>query len=337
VRILGTALVGIMWTAWVAWSSLAIWFDGPTSRSLAGIAAGGLAATAVALVLGLRPRWWGLCASSVLLATVLAWWLAIPPSNDRDWTPEVAALPSARIDGERITVRNVRNFDYRTETDFAAHWEERSYDLSQLRGLDLFLSFWGPTLIAHTIMSWEFAGGQHLAISIETRRERGETYSAVAGFFRQFEAYNVVADERDLVGLRTNYRGEQVFLYRLRTPPARARAILLDYLGTINDLVHTPAWYNALTQNCTTTIALHAERALQAVTHPSLWNWRLLANGRLDELFYERGIINTSRPFAEVRAASDITARARAAGSAPDFSQQIRVGLPARPAFSETQ
>src|SRR6202035_2568939 len=112
---------------------------------------------------------------------------------------------------------------------------------------DMFLSYWGPTLIAHTIASWEFDDGRHLAISIETRKERGETYSALRGFFRQYELVYVVADEHDLIGLRTDYRGEQVYLYRLRVSAVPARALLVDYLQEINRLAEHPQWYNALT------------------------------------------------------------------------------------------
>jgi len=329
-RILGWLWLVLLWTGWLAWSLAALWFDGPGGHSVPLVA--GLLAVCLLLVVMLRPLL-GFLVSGLLLGLVLAWWLSLAPRNDRDWAPEVAALPSARIDGDRVTIENVRNFDYRTETDFTPRWETRSYDLSRLSGLDIFISYWGPRVIAHTIMSWEFEDGQHLAISIETRRERGETYNALAGFFRQFELYYVVADERDVVGLRTNHRGEQVFLYRLWTPRDRARAILVDYLESIDELVEAPAWYNALIHNCTTTIALHAENALRKVTHPSFWNWRLLANGHLDELFYEHGAIDTQLPFAEMRAASDVTARARAGDLGRGFSERIRVGLPPRPPF----
>src|SRR5439155_12700585 len=164
-------------------------------------------------------------------------------------------------------------FDYRSDTDFTERWEDRTYDLSRLGGVDLFMSFWGPTLLAHTIVSWEFDDGRHLAVSIETRKERGEVYSALRGFFRQYELYSVVADERDVVRLRTNYRGERVFLYRLRGSPELARRLLVSYLEQINRLAQTPRWYNALTHNCTTTIRFHAQQA--AVRNPL--DWRLFA------------------------------------------------------------
>ena len=210
-----------------------------------------------------------------------------------------------RHDPERPQLRRTAR-----ETDFTPHWETRSYDLDRLLGADLFLSFWGPTLIAHTIVSWEFEDGPPLAISIETRKEKGEEYSAVKGFFRQFELYYVVADERDVIGVRADQRGEQVFLYRVRMPLAQARAMLVDYLEEVNQLAGHPKWYNAFSHNCTTAIRKHRQHIGAAQS----FDWRILANGRLDELMYERGGIDTSLPFAELRARSDVTAKAKAAG-----------------------
>ncbi|HET9700387.1 MAG TPA: DUF4105 domain-containing protein [Burkholderiales bacterium] len=312
----------------IAWGAAALWIDGPATRWLAGLLAAGYVAVSLALAIRIRMFRGGLVVALVPLAVVLAWWFSIPPSNDRNWLPDVARPPVAEFRGSQVTVRNLRNFEYRaSDSDFIEHWDTRSYDLDRLTGVDLFLSYWGPTLIAHTIMSWEFSDGSHLAVSIETRKEKGEEYSAVLGFFRQFELYYVVADERDVIGVRTNHRGEQVFLYRLRMPPERARALLVHYLEEVNRLARKPAWYNALTQSCTTTI----EQNVKAVGVAFAFDWRVLANGRLDELLYERGSINRSLPFPELRARSDITAKAKAAGAAPDFSQRIREALPARP------
>jgi hypothetical protein len=182
----------------------------------------------------------------------------------------------------------------------------------------------GPTEIAHTIVSWEFDDGQHLAISIETRKAKGESYSALRGFFRQYELYYVVADERDLVGLRTNYRSEQVCLYRIRIPIQQARALLIDYLTEVNRLADHPQWYNALTQNCTTAIRGHA----QSIGVGGRFDWRLLANGHVDQLLYERNQIDTDIPFGVLRNRSNITEKAKAAGDASDFSARIREGLP---------
>jgi hypothetical protein len=255
------------------------------------------------------------------------WWASIAPSNSRDWAPDVARTASAVFSGSSVTIENVRNFKYRSENDYDPHWETRTYNLDRIRGVDLFVSFWGPTQIAHTIASWDFDDGQHIAISIETRKERGESYSALRGFFRQYELYYVVADERDLIALRTNYRGEQVYLYRIRASTSQARALLVDYLRAVNHLAEHPRWYNALTQNCTTTIREHAQNAWGA----GQFDWRLLANGRLDQLLYERGEINTRLPFDELRARSNITESAKLADDSPDFSMRIRQGLPEAP------
>jgi hypothetical protein len=320
-------LVGVLLVGGVGWGALALWFDGPASRVAAGIVAGAFVIGAVAIGVVVRPRRRAVVAVLALFSPVLVWWLAISPSNDRDWQPDVARTPRAEVVGNLLTIRNLRNFDYRSETDFKERWQTRTYDLSRLRGMDLFFSFWGSTLIAHTIMSWEFDDGQYLPISIETRKERGEEYSAVRGFFRQFELYYVVSDERDVVRLRTDQRGEDVYLYRLGTPPEQARAILLSYLDRVNRLALDPSWYNALTHNCTTTIRLHAQQT--GTRNP--WNWRILANGYADELLYMRGLLNTSLPLPELKARSAISERARAAGNAPDFSLRIREGLPPRP------
>jgi len=307
-----------------AWAAACLWFDGPPARPVAGALALGFVIAVIALLVLVRPVWRLWAAFLVLFVLVQLWWLALEPSNDREWLADVAELPSATFDGDLVTIRNVRNFGYRSETDFDANWETRTYDLSQLRGLDMFLSYWGSPMIAHTIASWEFADGQHLAVSIETRKEVGEEYSAVLGFFRQFELYYVVADERDVIGVRTNHRGEEVYLYRLKTPVPVARALLVDYLNEMNRLVSEPRWYNALLNNCTTAIRKHQRN----VSSGRSFDWRIIVNGYIDELGYERGTIDTSLPFAELRRRSDITDKAKAADSAPDFSRQIRAGLP---------
>jgi hypothetical protein len=324
VRLIATLMLSVIVAAAVAWAAMAIWFDGPHSRILAAPMAAGLAIVCIVLVVAVRPLLRGLVVAVFPVIVVALWWTAIPASNTRDWTPDVARTARATFDGSRVTIQNVRNFKYRSETDYDQRWETRTYELDRIKGVDLFLSFWGPTEIAHTIVSWDFDDGQHLAISIETRKQKGQSYSAIRGFFRQYELYYVVADERDLVGLRTNYRGEQVYLYRLRASPAQARALLVDYLTDVNQLADHAQWYNALTQNCTTTIRGHA----QNIGAGGNLDWRLLANGHLDELLYERGQIDTSISLAELRARSNITEKAKAAGDLPDFSARIRQGLP---------
>ena len=262
-----------------------------------------------------------------LFALVLGWWFSLAPSSDRDWQRDVANLPTAAVDGDRLTIQNLRNFDYRSVDDYMPRWETRTYDLSRLVGMDIYFFYWGSPWIAHTIMSWEFEDGPPFAISIETRKESGEEYSALRGFFRQFELYYVVADERDVIRLRTNVRGDEGYLYRLDWSPSDARALLRAYLEEVNRIARSPRWYNAFDHNCSTTIRFHVEQIGMA----RAWNWRVLANGKGPELLYMRGVLNTAMPFPELRSRSYINELGRAAGKAADFSQRIRGGLPPRP------
>lgn len=309
-----------MTTPAVLWSAAAIWFDGPSSPVAAAMLA--LAwVLAVAVVLGwVRPFRRALIVSWLGVAVVVSWWFCLSPSNDRDWSPDVAQTAWAQWEGSRVTIHHVRDFHYRSTTDYDQRWVSRTFDLSQLQGVDLFICYWGPRAVAHTVSSWEFADGQHLAISIETRKEKGESYSAIRGFFRQYELYYVVATEQDAIRLRTNFRREDVYLYRVRMPVDRARELLQDYLRAINGLNQQPRWYNAVTQNCTTTIHYHAKHI--GVVRP--WDWRLLLNGYLDELMYQRGSIDPTMPFAQLRAASAISRRAQQADDSADWSAAIR-------------
>ena len=224
----------------------------------------------------------------VAFACVLAWWLSLRPSNDRVWQPDVAQTAWATIDGDQVTIHNFRNCDYRTESDYTPNWETKTVDLSQLRGMDVFITYWGSPWIAHPIVSFDFGNQGYVAMSIETRKEVGEGYSAIRGFFRYYELIYTIGDERDMVRLRTNYReGEEVYLYHTRATPEQARSIFLDYLARANRMRDHPEWYNALTNNCTTNIAPHVAkaRAGKAVR----WDWRILLNGKSDEMMYEHG------------------------------------------------
>lgn len=317
-------VLGALAAVALLWSATALYYTGPGSPRLrVGLSVLALIAP-LAAGLALDSFWSGLVAAVVVLAIVLAWFRSLAPSQVADWQPSVGQLPRTELDGNRLTVHNVRNFEYRSETDFAPRWETRVYDLSQLVGIDMFFSHWAGPVIAHTIMSWSFADGNQLAISIETRNRTGQPYSAVGGFFRQFPIYYVLADERDVIRLRTNYRGEHVWLYRLKTPDGVPHSLLLDYLKSVNRLAGAPAWYNALTDNCTTTIRRHV-RHLNPGANP--WTWRLLMNGYLPELLYEQGRLDASEPFARLQAISNIDERAKAA-SYENFCAAIRVGLP---------
>ncbi len=323
-RRFGRALLAIPVLLATAWAAAALVFRLPRPDWFAEGTAGVFVLFTLVVLFVVRPYWKALVVWAVAFALVLAWWSTIRPSNDRQWTDDVARPPTGEITGDTLVLHNVRNFDYRSETDYTPHWETRTYDLAKLRGVDLFLSYWGSPAIAHTIVSWDFADGQSLAISIETRKERGESYSAIRCFFREYELYYVVADERDVVRLRTNYRGEDVYLYRIRAKPGVARALLVDYVRRMNAMAEQPEFYNALVDNCTTGIRVHTVHI--GAAQP--WNWRLLVNGYGDQLLYEQGRIDTSLPFDELKKRSWVVARAKAADQAPDFSVRIRDGLP---------
>jgi hypothetical protein len=264
--------------------------------------------------------------SLCLFALVVIFYFQIPASNSRDWQPEVAVTPYATIKGDLVTIHNLRNFDYRTEIDFAPRWETRTYHLSQLDSADIIAVYWAGKAIAHIMLSFGFAGRDYLAVSIETRKERNESYSTLAGFFRQYELYYVVADERDVIGVRTNYRQpqEDVYIYRVRGSRQNLRRVFLDYLKSINDLHNRPAFYNTLTTNCTTSILFHTR--INPESPPM--SWKILLSGYVPDYLYELGRIDTTRPFAELEKLSRVNPRARAADKDPAFSQRIREGLP---------
>jgi hypothetical protein len=280
--------------------------------------------TLLTLWIVVKRRWLAVGATLAGFALVLGWWLTLQPSNDRDWQPDVAVLPYADINGNQVTFHNIRNCDYRTETDYDVRLYDRTFDLERIRTVDLYMVYWGAPYMAHTMMSFGFDGGDYLCFSIETRKQKGQEYSAIRGFFRQYELTYIVADERDVVRLRTNYRqGEEVYLYRLRGSPQQAHRLFLDYVRRMNSLRERPEWYNALTDNCTTGI-----RMQRAAADRAPWDWRMLANGYGDEMLYERGMIFTNLPLAELKERCHVNARARAVDKAQDFSQRIRAGVP---------
>jgi hypothetical protein len=314
------------------WGALALWFalpmDEPIRLALAALLAllgfGGLVISAA------RRRFIGpLLPFALACVALFGWWSTIEASNDRDWQPDVARLPAADLAGNLVTLHNVRDFSYRTATDVTEQWRERTVDLDTLETLDLFAVHWMGDDIAHTMLSFGFADGPPVTISIETRKEAGEAYSSLAGFFRRYELYYVVGTEEDLVGVRTTYREppEDVYLFRVEIPKERIRDLFLHYLGEINRLNERPEFYNTATTNCTTAIVMNA-RALGA-TLPV--NWQVLLSGHFPELLYERGALDQSLPYPELRRASLINDRANDATGTADFSQRIRQGLPGLP------
>ncbi len=310
----------------VAWASLAIYYSNLPWAELRLALAIAFAALAIwALWISRRPRVLALFA--VLFLAVLAWWIAIPPSHDRAWRPEVAVMPRAIIDGDRVRLTGVRNFDYRSRDDFTVRYEDREVQLSHLIGLDFYVSYWSEGLVGHTFLSFIFDNAPPLSISIETRPEMGEGFDPLASLFKQFELIYVVGDERDIVGVRTNYRHETVYLYRLNTSAESARRLLLVYLARINELADRPEFYNLLSNSCTINIIRYAN----AAGREGRFNIRHLFNGLIDSYLYHSGRIDTTLPFDELRQRSLINEAAQAAAGEPDFSERIRASLPTVP------
>lgn len=332
-KIFRLMLLGLAIAACGMWGMLAIAFCGP-DNTLArnGLAAAfGLASLASLISLGARRwRWRSFAGFLLLFVGLVAWWRGIEPSNERDWQTDVAVLPFATVEGDVVDVHNIRNFDYRSETDYTPAYYDKRFDLRRLEAVDLVAVYWMGPDIAHVFLSFAFAGGDHLAFSIETRKEKSENYSTVKGFFRQYELYYVVADERDVIRLRTNYRRdppEDVYLFRVSGTVENGRRLFMEYINEINALKARPRFYNTLTTNCTTNIWLNSR--VNPAHLP--FSWKILASGHVPEFLYEQGRLETGGlPFAELQRRAHINVRAQAAGNAPDFSRRIRTmdGMP---------
>jgi len=323
---IGLILLALFTIASGAWGALALLYSSPLSETARIVLAAifGIVALVAAIALAVRRwRWRAAGAYWVAFFALLAWFFSLAPSNDRDWQADVATLPYATVAGDIVTMHNIRNFDYRSETDYTPAYYDKSFDVSKLTGVDIIAVYWMGPAVAHIFVSFEFAGSDHLAVSIETRKEKGEEYSTLKGFFRQYELYYVVADERDVIRLRTNYRKdppEDVYVYRAQGPLENGRRLFLDYVRKINSLKEKAEFYNTLTTNCTTNIWMHT---LVNVGHLP-FSWKILASGYVPQYMYEAGRLDNSVPFAELQKRALVNPRAHGADKAQDFSRRIR-------------
>jgi uncharacterized protein DUF4105 len=328
-RSLGSLIAGIWFLSRVlvvAWATLAIYYSNlPWAGLRLGLAVAFAAFSVWALWLSCQCRMSVLWIASFL--GIVVWWISIAPSHDREWRPEVAVMPRAAIDGDRVRITGLRNFEYRSRNDFTERHEEREVWLSHLTALDFYVSYWAEGLVGHTFVSFIFDNAPPLSISIETRPEVGEGFAPIASLFKQFELIYVVGDERDLVGVRTNHRNEAVYLYRLNTSADDARRLLLVYLARINELADEPEFYHLLSNSCTINIVRYANAAGRV----GRFDIRHLFNGLVDSYLYHSGRVDTTLPFDELRRRSLINEAAQAADGSPDFSQRIRASLPTIP------
>jgi Domain of unknown function (DUF4105) len=316
-------IVSLCWAIPIVWATLAIYYSNlPSGGMRLALAAAFAAFTIWAIWFSRRRRM--SATAIVLFLGVVAWWISIQPSHDRNWRPEVAVMPRAIIDGDRVRLTGVRNFDYRTRNDFTVRYEDREVLLSHLIALDFYISYFTEGPVGHTFVSFIFDNAPPLSISIETRPEVGEGFAPIASLFKQFELIYVVGDERDIVRVRTNHRGEPAYLYRLNTSADDARRLFLVYLGRINQLADHPEFYNLLTNSCTINIVRYANAAGRS----GGFDIRHLLNGLVDGYLYYSGRIDTTLPFDELRRRSRINEAALAADGGADFSERVRASLP---------
>jgi Domain of unknown function (DUF4105) len=308
------------------WGAFALWFQVPGGVLLQSLGVGLWIAFSLAILVILwRGRLAGGALSfAVAFAALLIWWLQIAPSNNRLWADDVAQVTTGVVEGDRVTLHNVRNFDWRTKTDYTQRWETRTYDLRHLNSLDMILSYWSMPAIAHVLISFGFDDGEHVVFSVEIRREKTESFSEIGGFFKEFELSVIACDERDVIRVRTNVRGEDDYLYRIRMPVDEVRSLFLAYVSQANDVARKPRFYNTITANCTTIIYHMAKRI---VGHLPL-DYRVLLSGYLPGYVYKVGGLGTRYPLEELRTLGRITERAKESDRRPSFSADIRAGIP---------
>ena len=331
VRRVAAALLRILVSAFVifpvsAWSALALWFRLPAPEGVRALAAGLFVVLGLATIaaLFLRRSLIGLTVFALVFGGVLIWWSTIEPPADGDWAPDVARQTTGTIEGDILTLSDVRDFDWRTDEDFTERWSKRSYDLSKLKTLDLFLAYWAGPQMAHVLMSFGFENGDYLTWSVEVRREKSGEFSPIADAFKSHTLIYLATTESDSVRLRSNVRGEDVRLYRLNTPPENARALLLEYALQSTELAAQPKWYNSITANCATVVF----KIVRAAGGAFPLDWRLVVNGFLPGYLYDHRVVVTTMPLSELMERARINAQAKAADQSPDFSQAIRVGVP---------
>ena len=320
--LLATLLVGLP----AIWGAFALWYQMPGNSVAKALGIFVWSAFSITMIVTL---WQGRLAVGLLvflvaLAGMLIWWTRIPPSNEGLWADDVSQMTTGTVEGNRVVLHNVRNFDWRSKTDYTQRWETRAYDLDRLRSVDMIMSYWDLKAIAHMLISFGFDDGSHVVFSVEIRRQTFQAFSEIGGFFKEFELSIIAADERDVIRVRTNVRGEDDYLYQLQMPQAAMRSLFLGYVDEANMLVEHPRFYNTITVNCTT-LVYHMMKRI--VGHLPL-DYRLLLSGYLPEYVYGVGGLNRSFSLEELRTRGRITDRAKLSDRSPNFSADIREGLP---------
>lgn len=250
--------------------------------------------------------------------------LFTPAKKDRDWNTDQAVLPDISIEGKTITIKNIRNFEYRSTSDYTPRYYDRTFSIDKVKSVDFMVEpFSGNSGAAHTLVSFGLDDGSFLAVSVEIRKEKGESFSPVKGLLRQYELMYVIADERDVIKLRSNYRKDQVFLYPMKATREQTQALFLDMLTRAKKLQEEPEMYNTFTNTCTTNLVSHVNKLSPDRVS---WNKDILLPANSDKYAYDLGLIDTDLPFEEARAKFKINELAEKYGDSPDFSKLIRLG-----------
>nr|WP_309502682.1 DUF4105 domain-containing protein [uncultured Roseovarius sp.] len=318
-RIAGSILFWLLLCSGAAWAATALWIHlEATARVVV------LLALAVALIAAIFARWRARPLGWVVLAitalAVAGWYQTIVPRADRDWAIDVQRGVKAEVSGDTVTLSDIRDFEWITKDSAQERWTSGTYDLQSLQTIDMLTSVWDNPDIAHVLVSFGFEDGEHVVFSVEIRREAGEVFNEIGGFFHQFELVLIAATERDIVKLRTNHRGEQVSLYAIDLTPEQRRKFFMAYVALAQRLEERPEFYNTLTANCTTVVY-----QLATAVNPDLpLDWRLVMSGRLPEFIEELGLLAGNGSLADRRTAALITPRAQAAAEGADFSEVIR-------------
>jgi hypothetical protein len=321
-----TRLAIVIMAATTGWGCFALWYQAPGGIALKSGTVAAWATLGVATLIALwQSRFmFGILGFAVAFGTLLAWWHRLKPSNDCLWADDVAQMTTGTVQGTRVTLHNVRNFDWRTSSDYTPRWESRSYDLQRLESVDMILSYWSYRAIAHVLISFGFEEGEHVVFSVEIRRGKSQGFSEIGGFFKEFALSIIAADERDVIRVRTNVRGEEDYLYQIRLPMSATRSLFLAYVEQANSLVLMPRFYNTITVNCTT-LVYHMVKHIVGYLP---WDYRLLLSGYLPTYVYRIGGLDARYTLEELRASGRITDRARQADRSSTFSADIRKGMP---------
>jgi hypothetical protein len=268
-----------------------------------------------------RAARWLLSVAAALVLLRAAMCVVVQPSTERNWSRDQEVLPVAQLNGNLATIRNIRNFTYRTTDDYTPAYYDKTFDLNELESAWFVVEPFGKGGAAHTFVSFGFGGNDFVAISVEIRKEIGESFSVFKGLMRQYEVMYVVGDERDLVKLRTNYRNDTVYLYPIRTTRQKMRAMFVSMLERANKLAREPEFYNTLTNTCTTNLVSH----VNLITPRKVpFSFATLLPANSDRLAYDLGMLDTNLPFEEARRQFQINDLARRYADDPQFSVRIR-------------